>query len=54
MSAEDAGGGAVSNGVEPEPEKIPELTDRQVHLIEETWKLVAADLQSAGTCMFLK
>lgn len=33
---------------------VPTLTPRQVELIEGTWKLVAADLQGAGTVMFLK
>ena len=35
-------------------EKIPLLTERQIELIQETWKLVAQDLEGAGMVMFLK
>lgn len=37
-----------------EDAEVPALSPRQVELIEETWKLVAADLQGAGTVMFMK
>ena len=31
-----------------------QLTNRQVELISETWKLVRTDLEKAGTVMFMK
>ncbi len=33
---------------------MPKLTDRQIQLIRETWKLVAQDLEGAGLILFFK
>jgi len=46
MSDSTAAGGEIS--------VVPELTQRQVKLIKETWDLVAQDLQGAGMVLFLK
>lgn len=51
MSSETA---AMSNGAEAEAPPVPQLTEHQVKLIEETWKLVEADLQGAGLILFMK
>jgi len=46
MSDSTAAGGELS--------VVPELTQRQVKLIKETWDLVAQDLQGAGMVLFFK
>lgn len=37
-----------------EAENIPELTDRQIELVLETWNVIQKDMSKVGVIMFMK